>query len=469
MQKQVIGLMLLTLLLFSAFPVHADQVEERSFEEESIYFIMVDRFNNGDTSNDADVDHTNPVAYQGGDLKGITDKLDYIKEMGFTSILLTPIFNNGADGYNGYNIENYTELEEHFGTIEDLKELTTQAHKKNMKVILDLGLRSVNGTPLNQGEMLEVAQKWIQEADIDGYKLDITDGMEEGVIAKLSESVKTVKENFIVIGQQAGKVETHLSQFKDAGVDLFFNNLLYQGVTSFSIPNQGFENLEANWDQLSQDYKNPNRLLTFMDNQDTMRFTYLSTEENEHPAPRIKLGLTYMYTAPGIPIVYYGTEIALNGAEPPANSGLMDFRTDQELVEYITLLSKVRTSIPALTKGTFEVIANEGGMLLFKREYEGETAYVAINNTLKAQKFTFSSEQIGKDKELKGLLTEDLVRPVDDEFNVVVERDAAEVYLVQNSTKINYSLFLAVFIVPLLMIGFIYLNKKRHGNNPKPE
>lgn len=467
MQKQVIGLMLLTLLFFSAFPVYADQVEERSFEEESIYFIMVDRFNNGDTSNDVDVDHTNPVAYHGGDLQGITDKLDYIKEMGFTSVLLTPIFNNGTDGFNGYNIENYTEIEEHFGTIEDLKELTTQAHEKNMKVIIDLGLRAVNGTPLNQEEMLEVAQKWIQEADIDGYKIDITEGSDEGFVAKLSDSVKAVKENIILVGQQVGKIETDLSQFK--GIDLFFNNLLYPGVTSFSIPNQGFENLEGNWDQLNQDYKNPNMLLTYMDNQDTMRFTYLSTEENEHPAPRIKLALSYMYTAPGIPIVYYGTEIALNGAEPPANSGLMDFRTDQELVEYISLLSKVRKSIPALTKGTFEVITNDSGMLLFKRELEGETAYVAINNTLKAQKFTLTSDQIGENKELKGLITEDLVRPVDDDFHVVVERDAAEVYLVQNSTKINYSLFIAVFIVPLLMIGFIYLNKKRHGNNPKPE
>ncbi|WP_330304058.1 MULTISPECIES: pullulanase-type alpha-1,6-glucosidase [unclassified Streptomyces] len=124
---------------------------------EQFYFVMPDRFANGDTSNDeggltgsrlsTGYDPTDKGFYQGGDLKGLTKKLDYIKGLGTTSIWMAPIFKNqpvqgtGKDasaGYHGYWITDFTQVDPHFGTNKDLETLISKAHAKGMKVFFDV-------------------------------------------------------------------------------------------------------------------------------------------------------------------------------------------------------------------------------------------------------------------------------------------------------------------------------------------
>ncbi|WP_406215342.1 pullulanase-type alpha-1,6-glucosidase [Streptomyces canus] len=124
---------------------------------EQFYFVLPDRFANGDTSNDRGVltgsrlstgyDPTDKGFYQGGDLKGLTKKLDYIKGLGTTSIWMAPIFKNrpvqgtGANasaGYHGYWITDFTQVDPHFGTNKDLETLISKAHAKGMKVFFDV-------------------------------------------------------------------------------------------------------------------------------------------------------------------------------------------------------------------------------------------------------------------------------------------------------------------------------------------
>ncbi|MEH7383658.1 alpha-amylase family glycosyl hydrolase [Bacillus sp. JJ1533] len=461
-KKFYIVALLIPLLLFSAIPVVA--ADNVTIDEESIYYIVVDRFNNAESANDSEVDLSNPTAYHGGDIQGVISRLDYVKDMGFTSILLSPIFENESDTFYPYVVKDRRTINEHYGTSDDLKQLVKEAHDKGMKIILDLGVHS-NDETLND-ELIEVSKQWVQEADIDGYKLDLVDGVSANFIETLSTQLKDEKEDFLLLGQPVG-VDKKLQELEAAGLDSIFNIIPYEGMTSFSVPDQAFKDVEKTWEQ-AQAFENPNALLKFLDNTNTVRFTYLATEANEHPAPRLKTALTYLYTTPGIPVILYGTEIALNGSESPGNLGLMDFRTDKELVDYITLLAKIRSGVPALTKGTIELVKNDAGLLVFKREYEGEAAFVAINNTTKTQSFTLTTDEVGDDKELFGLITEELIRPTDSKFDVVVNRDVSEVFVVRDTTKINYTLLFAVFIVPVLMIGFIYLNKKRHGKS-KPE
>ena len=121
--------------------------------DESVYFIMTDRFENGDTSNDyGGVDKSKSVSgfspeetgwWHGGDFKGITKRLDYIKGMGFTSIWITPpvvqkYVQGGSAAYHGYWGVDFTTVDPHLGSEADFKELVTQAHKMNMKVIIDV-------------------------------------------------------------------------------------------------------------------------------------------------------------------------------------------------------------------------------------------------------------------------------------------------------------------------------------------
>lgn len=124
---------------------------------EQFYFVMPDRFANGDTSNDkggltgtrltTGYDPTDKGFYQGGDLKGLTKRLDYIKGLGTTSIWMAPIFKNKAvqgtgdtasAGYHGYWITDFTQVDPHFGTNADLEKLISRAHAKGMKVFFDV-------------------------------------------------------------------------------------------------------------------------------------------------------------------------------------------------------------------------------------------------------------------------------------------------------------------------------------------
>ncbi|MFJ9705278.1 pullulanase-type alpha-1,6-glucosidase [Streptomyces sp. NPDC101234] len=124
---------------------------------EQFYFVMPDRFANGDKSNDkggltgsrlsTGYDPTDKGFYQGGDLKGLTKRLDYIKGLGTTAIWMAPIFknkpvqgtgSNASAGYHGYWITDFTQVDPHFGTNKDLATLISKAHAKGMKVFFDV-------------------------------------------------------------------------------------------------------------------------------------------------------------------------------------------------------------------------------------------------------------------------------------------------------------------------------------------
>jgi pullulanase-type alpha-1,6-glucosidase len=171
-RKRRLGVALLSLLLpliavpASAAPsaatepsaaVIANWGSDQPADSEQYYFVLPDRFANGDKSNDkgglkgdrlsTGYDPTDKGFYHGGDLKGVMDRLDYIQGLGTTAIWLAPVFKNnpvqgtGADvsaGYHGYWITDFTQVDPHFGTNADLKKLVKLAHQRGMKIFLDI-------------------------------------------------------------------------------------------------------------------------------------------------------------------------------------------------------------------------------------------------------------------------------------------------------------------------------------------
>ncbi|WP_298303547.1 alpha-amylase family glycosyl hydrolase [uncultured Erythrobacter sp.] len=138
-------------------PEAESALRERPPEDEVIYFVLPDRFANGDTSNDRGgieggaLDHgfdpTHKGFYHGGDLAGLTQKLDYIEGLGVTAIWFAPIFENkpvqGASGqesagYHGYWVTDFTSIDPHFGTNEEFKAFVDAAHARGMKVYMDI-------------------------------------------------------------------------------------------------------------------------------------------------------------------------------------------------------------------------------------------------------------------------------------------------------------------------------------------
>jgi len=131
----------------------AQPVARGDIAPESIYFVMTDRFANGDPSNDdagisggplgSGFDPTDPGYYHGGDLKGLTEHLSYIKKMGFTSIWITPpvkgaYISQGSADYHGYWGLNFTTIDPHLGTEEDFKNFVSAAHEMGLKIIVDI-------------------------------------------------------------------------------------------------------------------------------------------------------------------------------------------------------------------------------------------------------------------------------------------------------------------------------------------
>lgn len=123
--------------------------------DENFYFVMADRFSNGDTANDdgglgpdpmvSGFDPTRKGFYNGGDLNGLLNKIDYIQGLGTTSIWLTPSFKNKAvqpedksAGYHGYWVTDFTQIDPHLGTNAELKKLIDEAHSRGMKVYFDI-------------------------------------------------------------------------------------------------------------------------------------------------------------------------------------------------------------------------------------------------------------------------------------------------------------------------------------------
>jgi glycosidase len=112
--------------------------------EDVIYLIMPDRFANGDPTNDEPAgangthDRTNPRAYHGGDLRGVREHLSYLKDLGITTLWLTPVVKNGTgQDYHGYGAVDLYAVDPHLGTIQDYQVLVAEAHKQGMKILFD--------------------------------------------------------------------------------------------------------------------------------------------------------------------------------------------------------------------------------------------------------------------------------------------------------------------------------------------
>ena len=113
--------------------------------DDVLYLIMPDRFANGDPTNDEPAefpgshDRAKPRAWHGGDLRGVQDHLTYLKDLGVTTVWLTPIVTNGAtQDYHGYGAVDLYAVDPHLGTLQDYQDLVAAAHKLHMKILFDV-------------------------------------------------------------------------------------------------------------------------------------------------------------------------------------------------------------------------------------------------------------------------------------------------------------------------------------------
>ncbi|MBB6443510.1 alpha-amylase family glycosyl hydrolase [Bacillus benzoevorans] len=492
------GLLLVLILLTfqNVLPAAATEKEERKWQDESIYYLMIDRFLNGSQTNDTDVDMNDQHAYHGGDFAGIISRLDYIRDMGFTTIALSPVFANEGGGYHGFWVNDFYKTDEHFGTLAQFKTLVKEVHKRDMKIMLDLDVYHVGphhpfladadkqawfiateaselpalnlDNPETKQYMMDAAQWWIKETDIDGYRLLSVNHVPMQFWIDFTKEMKKLKEDFYLLGDEKISGPEELAVYAGAGFDGWMNYPLNKELKkTFVQPDHSFSSLFSSMKQLGKDEQDAAMSANFMDNENIVRFTHDVIKKNEHPGPRWKQALTLTYTVPGVPLVYYGSEIALDGGSGTKNHDQMNFRTDKELYDYIAQIGELRSKLPSLTRGTMEVLYDKDGAVVYKRVYEDETTVIAINNSSKTQTISLSAGELENEKELRGLLNGGLVRSADKTYMITIDRDMSEIYVLSEKTGINISYILAMSAVLLSFTIFMILVWRKSKANAR--
>jgi alpha-amylase len=222
----------------------------------------------------------------------------------------------------------------------------------------------VNGLPdLNQDNpevkdyLLDAAKWWINKTDIDGYSLPEVNHVPVSFWSEFSKEVESEKENFFLLGITSPNSAVDLEKYKDAGIDSLTDYQHSEDLRNvFAATNKNFSTLNGS------EVQKPELQPQFFDNENTHRFTQDIVTNKHFPGARWKTALTYIYSTPGIPVVFYGSEIALNGGEIPDNRQPMNFRTEKELIDFITKLGELRNQLPSLSRGSMEMLYEKDGM-----------------------------------------------------------------------------------------------------------
>ncbi|MBP1947276.1 alpha-amylase family glycosyl hydrolase [Virgibacillus litoralis] len=472
-------------------PVQAAKKE--TIHSEIIYNLLVDRFNNGDPAAGEQVNLDDPLAYHGGDLQGVTDKLGTLKELGYTTIVLSPIMENAPGGYHGYWVEDFYKVDDQFGTMADLKNLVKEAHERDIKVVMEFVTNYVSATnpitedssksdwlkennnvqsyqwldqavvldqsnPEVQEFIMDAADYWIEEANIDGYKFHAADYTNELFLKELTAHINEQNPNFYMLGDILNSEEYTGNIKENTQIDMVENHPLYQPITgTFASAGEPVSTLYDAWVDSGKSED-----LTYLDNKYTERFTQKLLKNGRNPLTTWKLALTYLYTAPGTPMIYQGSEIPMGGGAFPDSQEMVQFNSgDEDLSEFINRVAALRSQFPALQKGDYELLGSSGAMSLMKRSYKGETVYIAINNDTESQ--AVSIDGINSNLQLKGLLGDNLVRENEKgEFKIGLARETAEVYIEQNDTGLNWTFIGTVIgIFLLFVLAVILLSRKQ--------
>lgn len=369
-----------------------------------IYQVLVDRFHDGDSSNnddgDGEYDPTDLGFYHGGDWAGLTQKLGYIADLGVTAVWISPVSEQqplSRDGneasYHGYFTRDYATPNDHFGSSAELQTLLDTAHGLGLKMILDVVPNHTADYLAGTATSYSPAS-YAPAAPLDdpAYFHHHGDCLFDG-----SESQAQIEEcdlgGLDDLDQSNPAVSTYLTDTYKDWVDLGFDGIRVDAARS--IPRSwlaGFES--AMGDLFDQDYKyaNPNQLETFIDNHDRARFLTWADDNYQ----RLRSALSFLMTTRGVPVIYYGTEQADDGngnasEVPIANKDnrkdMTSFDENAPIYRHLQRLASVRKSSPALRLGVQREMWSDASVYGFSRRVDstGAEAITLSSNSWSSQ------------------------------------------------------------------------------------
>ncbi|EIE77457.1 hypothetical protein RO3G_02161 [Rhizopus delemar RA 99-880] len=329
------------------------------WENRVIYQLLTDRF----AKSTDDTNGCNNLSdYCGGTFQGIINHLDYIAGMGFDAIWISPIPKNANGGYHGYWATDFSQINEHFGTADDLKKLVAAAHAKNMYVMLDV-VANHAGIPSSGG-------------DYSGYTFG--QSSEYHTACDINYNSQTSIEQCWISGLPDINTE-------DSAIVSKLNSIVSGWVSDY-----GFDGLRIDTVKhiplaflilKMETLKDIDVLVNFIDNHDQPRL--LSKADQS----LVKNALAYSFMVQGIPVLYYGTEQSFKGGNDPNNREVLwttGYSTTSDMYKFVTTLVKARKgSNSTVNMGIAQTdnvyVFQRGGSLVVVNNYgQGSTNTITV-------------------------------------------------------------------------------------------
>ncbi|MCX7922345.1 MAG: glycoside hydrolase family 13 protein [Clostridia bacterium] len=367
---------------------------------------------------------------QTGTLKGITDSIPYLVDLGINCIYLTPIFTSSS--YHKYDTRDYLSIDPCFGDNQSLKELVAACHQNGIRVILDgvlnhcgsdfFAFRDVlekweasrykdwffikdfplqgGHTPnyecfayiskmpkLNTGNeevkkyLIDVAIYWIKEANIDGWRLDIADEVDLSFWREFRKAVKSVNPDIFLIAETWHNAHVWLQgdQF-DSTMNYLFRKACVEFFAKGIISAEGFA---ARINYLRMRYKKNMQLaqMNLLDSHDVPRFL----SECDGDIRKLKLAALFQMTHIGIPSIYYGCEKGMSGVSSSENRSPMVWKDNEftcDIFQYYKKLISIRKQYMPLMLGSYitEFIDPDRNLYIYSRQNSSSKLIIAINN-----------------------------------------------------------------------------------------
>jgi glycosidase len=402
------------------------------------YQIFPERFGNGDPDLNPDgalpwaSTAPTPTNFFGGDFQGIINHLDHLEELGINGIYLTPIFK--AHSNHKYDTIDYMEIDPQFGNKETFRRLVRECHKRGIRVMLDAVFNHsgyyfppfqdvlekqeesaykdwfhireypitsepkpnydtfgfVGSMPKLNTEnpevkkyLLDVARYWIEEFDIDGWRLDVANEVDHQFWRDFRRAVKAVKSDVYILGEiwhdsmpwlggdQFDAVMNY--PFTNSAVDYFAKNK----ITAEDFANSVIKVLHmypANVNEVA---------FNLLDSHDTPRILTLANGDLD----RVKLLYLFQLSFIGTPCIYYGDEIGMAGGHDPGCRACMEWdesKQNRDLFAYVKNLIEMRKTIPAFgNDSSFKILSadNETNTLVYQKEAEQGRVVFIVNNS----------------------------------------------------------------------------------------
>ena len=356
---------------------------------------------------------------RGGTVRGVTENLDYIASLGFNCIYLNPIF--AARSYHRYDTLDYYRIDPHMGAEDDLRDLVRRAHALGIRVILDGVFNHVSSDhpffrdvlekgrasryyscfyalpetprlpaagelpgytcfsyvadmpktntadPFLRQYFCDVGAYWVRKFDVDGWRLDVANELDDGFLRAFRASVKAAKSDALIVGEVWENAAHYLGgDMLDSAMNYDFRRYCRRFFAEQTVDAETFD---TNVSTLLLRY-NENALfaqLNLLDSHDVSRFLSLCGGKTE----RMELAVLLQMTFPGMPCVFYGDEKGLCGESEPEYRRPMEWDASSPLEEVYRRMIALRKTHPALRYGSFHTELACGGVYRYSRVWNG--------------------------------------------------------------------------------------------------